>query len=333
MKHILLSHGAGGKEMTMLIEQVFLSRYGSQDFSKDDSATVLLGSHRLAFTTDSFVVDPLFFPGGDIGRLAVAGTVNDLLTAAARPLALSASFILEEGLEIDTLKAIAASMQQTAAECGVTIVTGDTKVVPKGSADKIFITTAGLGLVLRDGVSGAAALPGDKIILTGSVGDHGTAVMLAREKLLEGGEAIASDAAPLTDLVLSLIEAGCAVHTMRDPTRGGIAGSLNEIARQSQVSMEVEEALIPVNPAVAAACEALGLDVFKVANEGKMLIIVAPEDAARALELIQGKRYGTQAAIIGAVGDKPAGRVKVRTTIGTSRILDPPSGDLLPRIC
>ncbi len=333
MKHILLSHGAGGKEMTMLIEQVFLSRYGSQDFSKDDSATVLLGSHRLAFTTDSFVVDPLFFPGGDIGRLAVAGTVNDLLTAAARPLALSASFILEEGLEIDTLAAIAASMQQTAAECGVTIVTGDTKVVPKGSADKIFITTAGIGLVLRDGVSGAAALPGDKIILTGSVGDHGTAVMLAREKLLEGGEAIASDAAPLTDLVLSLIEAGCAVHTMRDPTRGGIAGSLNEIARQSQVSMEVEEALIPVNPAVAAACEALGLDVFKVANEGKMLIIVAPEDAARALELIQGKRYGTQAAIIGAVGDKPAGRVKVRTTIGTSRILDPPSGDLLPRIC
>ncbi|MCX5889317.1 MAG: hydrogenase expression/formation protein HypE [Deltaproteobacteria bacterium] len=333
MKHILLSHGAGGKEMTMLIEQVFLSRYGSQDFSKDDSATVLLGSHRLAFTTDSFVVDPLFFPGGDIGRLAVAGTVNDLLTAAARPLALSASFILEEGLEIDTLKAIATSMQQTAAECGVTIVTGDTKVVPKGSADKIFITTAGLGLVLRDGVSGAAALPGDKIILTGSVGDHGTAVMLAREKLLEGGEAIASDAAPLTDLVLSLIEAGCAIHTMRDPTRGGIAGSLNEIARQSQVSMEVEEALIPVNPAVAAACEALGLDVFKVANEGKMLIIVAPEDAARALELIQGKRYGTQARIIGAVGDKPAGRVKVRTTIGTSRILDPPSGDLLPRIC
>ena len=186
---------------------------------------------------------------------------------------------------------------------------------------------------MRDGVSGAAALPGDKIILTGSVGDHGIAVMLTREKLLEGGEAIASDVAPLTDLVLSLIEAGCSVHTMRDPTRGGIAGSLNEIARQSQVSMEVEEALIPVKPAVAAACEALGLDVFKVANEGKMLIIVAPEDAAQALELIQGKRYGTQARIIGAVGEKPAGRVTIRTTIGTSRILDPPSGDLLPRIC
>ena len=333
MKHILLSHGAGGREMTMLIEQVFLSRYGSKDFSADDSATLPLGSHRLAFTTDSFVVDPLFFPGGDIGRLAVAGTVNDLLTAAARPLALSASFILEEGLEIDILSAIAASMQQAANECGVTIVTGDTKVVPKGSADKVFITTAGLGLVLRSGISGAAAAPGDKIILTGSVGDHGTAVMLAREKLLEGGEAIASDAAPLTELVLRLIEADCALHAMRDPTRGGIAGSLNEIARQSQVSMEVEEALIPVKPAVAAACEALGLDVFKVANEGKMLIIVAPEDASRALELIRGSRYGAEARIIGEVGAKPAGRVTVRTTIGTARLLDPPSGDLLPRIC
>ncbi|HEY9074220.1 MAG TPA: AIR synthase-related protein, partial [Desulfobaccales bacterium] len=183
------------------------------------------------------------------------------------------------------------------------------------------------------GISGAAAAPGDRIILTGSVGDHGTAVMLAREKLLEGGEAIASDAAPLTELVLRLIESDCAVHAMRDPTRGGIAGSLNEIARQSQVSMEVEEALIPVKPAVAAACEALGLDVFKVANEGKMLIIVAPEDASRALELVKGSRYGAEARIIGAVGAQPAGRVTVRTTIGTARLLDPPSGDLLPRIC
>jgi hydrogenase expression/formation protein HypE len=332
-KQILLSHGAGGKEMTMLIEQVFLSRYGAADFSGDDSATLFLGSHRLAFTTDSIVVDPLFFPGGDIGRLAVAGTVNDLLTAAARPLALSASFILEEGLEIDTLAAVAASMQQTAAECGVNIVTGDTKVVPKGSADKLFITTAGLGLVVRPGVSGAAAQAGDKIILTGSVGDHGTAVMLAREKLLEGGEAIASDAAPLTGLILKLLESGCAVHVMRDPTRGGIAGSLNEIARQSRVAMEIAEALIPVKPAVAAACEALGLDVFKVANEGKMLIIVAPEDASRALDLIRGSRYGSEARLIGEVKAGPAGRVTVRTTFGTARLLDPPSGDLLPRIC
>jgi hydrogenase expression/formation protein HypE len=278
------------------------------------------------------VVDPLFFPGGDIGRLAVAGTVNDLLTAAARPLVLSASFILEEGLEISVLQAIAESMRATADEAGVAIVTGDTKVVPKGSADKVFITTAGVGLVLRPGVSGAAARPGDEIILTGSVGDHGTAVMLAREKLLDG-EAIASDAAPLSGLVLNLLEEDCKIHAMRDPTRGGIAAALNEIARQSQVSMEIIENRVPVQPAVAAACEALGLDVFKVANEGKMLILVAPEDAAKALFIIRRSPYGETARVIGKVGEGPAGRVQVRTVIGTARILDPPSGDLLPRIC
>jgi hydrogenase expression/formation protein HypE len=318
--------------MTALIDEVFLARFGDPNRVGDDSATFLLESHQLAFTTDSFVVDPLFFPGGDIGRLAVAGTVNDLLTAAARPLMLSASFILEEGLEIAILEAIADSMNRTAAEAGVAIVTGDTKVVPKGSADKVFITTAGVGLVLRPGVSGIAAAAGDAILLTGSVGDHGTAVLLAREKLLDG-EAIASDAAPLTGLVLNLLEAGIEVHTMRDPTRGGIASALNEIARQSQVAMEIHEARVPVAPAVAAACEALGLDVFKVANEGKMLIIVAPADADRALALVQQSPYGHEARIIGQVSAAPAGRVQVRTVIGTSRILDPPSGDLLPRIC
>jgi hydrogenase expression/formation protein HypE len=332
MSRILLSHGAGGREMTALIEEVFLARFGVQDAPGDDSATVLLESHQLAFTTDSFVVDPLFFPGGDIGRLAVAGTVNDLLTAAARPLVLSASFILEEGLEIAVLQAVAESMRETAAEAGVTIVTGDTKVVPKGSADKLFITTSGVGLVLRPGVSGAAALPGDAVILTGSVGDHGTAVMLAREKLLDG-DAIASDAAPLTGLVLKLLEAGCEVHAMRDPTRGGIAAALNEIARQSQVAIEISEARIPVKPAVAGACEALGLDVFQVANEGKMLIIVAPGDADRALDLVQSSPYGREARRIGRVTEAPPGRVQVRTVIGTARLLDPPSGDLLPRIC
>jgi hydrogenase expression/formation protein HypE len=332
MKRILLSHGAGGREMAALIQEVFLARYGQADAPGDDSAILSLGSHQLAFTTDSFVVDPLFFPGGDIGRLAVAGTVNDLLTAAAQPLALAASFILEEGLEVATLAAIAESMRRTAAECGVSIVTGDTKVVPKGSADKVFITTAGVGLILRPGVSGGAARVGDRIILTGSVGDHGTAVMLAREKLLDG-EAILSDAAPLTGEVMSLLQAGLEIHAMRDPTRGGLAAALNEIARQSQVFMEIDEARVPVKPAVAAACEALGLDVFKVANEGKMLIIVAPGDASRALEILQSSRYGQEARIIGAVGDGEAGRVQVRTLIGTARILDPPSGDLLPRIC
>jgi hydrogenase expression/formation protein HypE len=332
MSRILMSHGAGGREMAALIDEVFLARYGCPDRTGDDSATILLGSHQLAFTTDSFVVDPLFFPGGDIGRLAVAGTVNDLLTAAARPLVLSASFILEEGLEISVLQAIAESMRQTAAEAGVAIVTGDTKVVPRGSADKVFITTAGVGEVLRSGVSGAAARPGDEIILTGSVGDHGTAVMLAREKLLDG-EAIASDTAPLTALVLNLLEENCQIHAMRDPTRGGIAAALNEIARQSQVAMEIIESRVMVQPGVAAACEALGLDVFKVANEGKMLIIVAPEDAAKALFIIRRSPYGETARVIGKVHESPPGRVQVRTVIGTARILDPPSGDLLPRIC
>ena len=332
MSRILLSHGAGGREMAALIDEVFLARYGDPNRVGDDSAIVLVESHRLAFTTDSFVVDPLFFPGGDIGRLAVAGTVNDLLTAAARPLVLSASFILEEGLEIDTLRVIAESMRETAAEAGVAIVTGDTKVVPKGSADKVFITTAGVGLVLAPGVSGAAARPGDEIILTGTVGDHGAAVLLAREKLLDG-EAIRSDAAPLTGLVLNLLDEGVEIHAMRDPTRGGIASALNEIARQSQVAMEIIESRVPVAPPVAAACEALGLDVFQVANEGKMLIIVAPEDAAKALFIIRRSPYGESARVIGQVTPAPPGRVTVKTIIGTTRLLDPPSGDLLPRIC
>jgi hydrogenase expression/formation protein HypE len=318
--------------MAQLIDQVFLAGYGPPGFVGDDSAVVSVGGSRLAFTTDSFVVHPLFFPGGDIGRLAVAGTINDLLTAAARPLALSASFIIEEGLEIATLRAIAGSMRETAMECGVAIVTGDTKVVPRGSADKVFITTAGVGEILRTGVSGGAARPGDRIILTGSMGDHGTAVMLAREKLLEV-PGIVSDAAPLTELVLNLLESGSAIHAMRDPTRGGVAASLNEIARQSQVAVEIDETRVLIKPGVAAACEALGLDVFKVANEGKMLIFVAPQDADRALEVVRRSRYGQEARIIGEVQEASTPRVQIRTLIGTARLLDPPSGELLPRIC
>lgn len=332
MDLVLLSHGAGGLEMTALINKVFLSRYGNAAFQGDDSATLLVGSQHLALTTDSYVVTPIFFPGGDIGRLAVSGTVNDLLTAAARPLALSASFIIEEGLEIKVLERIAQSMRETAAECGVAIVTGDTKVVPRGSADQLFITTSGVGEVLRHGVSGAAALPGDKIILTGSVGDHGATVMLARENLLEG-TSLSSDVAPLTEIVFNLLGAGLEIHAMRDPTRGGIASSLNEIARQSQVCLEIEETAVKVKPGVAAACEALGLDVFKVANEGKMLIFVAPGDAQKALATVRASRYGADAEIIGLVQAGPPGRVQVRTSIGTARILDPPSGELLPRIC
>jgi len=318
--------------MTDLIEQVFLAAYGGDGFSRDDSAVLSVGGANLAFTTDSFVVDPIFFPGGDIGRLAVAGTVNDLLTAGARPVAIAASFIIEEGLEVGDLKSIAVSVRAAADEANVRIVTGDTKVVPHGSADRVFITTSGVGAVLRPGISGASAKPGDKVILTGSIGDHGTAVMLAREKLLDT-EAIVSDVAPLTEMILRLMESGCDIHAMRDPTRGGIASSLNEIAAQSQVSIEIDEALIRVKPAVNAACEALGIEPFFVANEGKMVIVVAARDADRALEIARSSRYGEEAEIIGQVGHVPPGRVSVKTTIGTSRVLQSPSGELLPRIC
>lgn len=314
--------------MVEFIERFFLS--GSP--VGDDSAVLAVESSRIAFTTDSFVVDPIFFPGGDIGRLAIAGTVNDLLTAASRPLAISSSFIIEEGFPTDHLHEIVAGMRSTADEARVSIVTGDTKVVPKGSADKVFVTTAGVGVVMRPGVSGSAAAPGDKVILTGSVGDHGIAVMLARENLLEG-ESIESDAAPLTDIVLSLIEADCEVHAMRDPTRGGIASALNEIAVQSKVAIEIDERSVPVKPGVRAACEALGLDPFQVANEGKMLILVAPDDAERSLSIVRATQYGEEAAIIGEVLPSPPGRVQLRTSIGTTRILDMPSGELLPRIC
>jgi hydrogenase expression/formation protein HypE len=332
MDRVLLSHGAGGREMGELIRRVFLAAYGSEVSQPDDSAVLRLDSPDIAFTADSFVVSPLFFPGGDIGRLAVAGTVNDLLTAGARPLVLSASFIVEEGFSIEDLHSIANSMAQTAAEAGVAIITGDTKVVPRGAADGLFITTSGVGRILIPGISGSAVLAGDRVILTGSVGDHGTAVMLAREKLL-AGEDIRSDTAPLTELVLQIINAGLPVHAMRDPTRGGVAAAANEIARQSQILVEINEIDVPVKPGVAATCEALGLEILQVANEGKMLIFVAPEAADKTLDLIRASRYGREARLIGTVKSDPPGRVHLRTQLGTTRRLDPPTGELLPRIC
>ncbi len=332
MDRVLMSHGAGGREMAALIQQVFLARYGPADFAGDDSACLTLNSSRIAFTTDAFVVSPLFFPGGDIGHLAVAGTVNDLITAGARPVALSASFILEEGLPLDTLEHLAQSMREAAAASNVAIVTGDTKVVPKGAADQVFITTAGIGEILRPGLSGAGARPGDAILLNGSLGDHGVTVMLARENLLSGAH-ICSDVAGLTGLILPLLEQGLEIHAMRDPTRGGIAAALNEIARQSQVCLEIAEDRIPVKPAVAAACEALGLDVYQVANEGKMLIFLPETEADQALALLRQSPLGAEAQLIGRVTGGPAGRVQVRTALGTTRLLPPPEGELLPRIC
>ena len=318
--------------MVRLIDQVFRSCYSPAGVSQDDSAILTVATGNLAFTTDAFVVSPLFFPGGDIGRLAVAGTVNDLLTAAAQPLALAVAFILEEGLPVADLERIAASMRESAAEAGVSIVTGDTKVVPRGAADQVFITTSGVGRILQPGVSGGAAQPGDAVLLTGSVGDHGTAVMLTRENLVTG-TAIASDAAPLTDIVLNLVAAGIPLHVLRDPTRGGLAATLNEIAGQAQVAIEIQEDQVPVQPAVAAACEALGLDPLTVANEGKMVVMVPPAESERALAVIRSSRYGQGAARIGTVLPSPAGRVQVRTSFGTARLLEMPAGELLPRIC
>ena len=318
--------------MLQLIDSVFRRGYSPAAVSQDDSAVVTVAQADLAFTTDAFVVSPPFFPGGDIGRLAVAGTVNDLLTAAARPLVLAAAFILEEGFPLADLERIVASMQATAAEAGVSIVTGDTKVVPRGAADQVFITTTGLGAILRPGVSGAAAQPGDAVLLTGTLGDHGTAVLLARENLLSGAPVV-SDAAPLTDIVLNLVAAGINLHALRDPTRGGLAATLNEIAGQAQVAIEVQEERIPIHPAVTAACEALGFDPLTVANEGKMVVIVPAAEAGAALDIIRGSRYGEHAAHIGTVLGGPPGRVQVRTPFGTARLLDLPAGELLPRIC
>jgi len=318
--------------MLQLIASVFRRGYSPEGVGQDDSAVVTVAPGQLAFTTDAFVVSPPFFPGGDIGRLAVAGTVNDLLTAAARPLALAAAFILEEGFPLADLERIVASMQATAAEAGVNIVTGDTKVVPRGAADQVFITTTGLGAVLQPGVSGAAAQPGDAVLLTGTIGDHGTAVLLARENLLSDAP-IVSDAAPLTEIVLNLVAEGITLHALRDPTRGGLAATLNEIAGQAQVAMEIQEDQIPIHPAVTAACEALGFDPLTVANEGKMVVIVPAAEAAAALSIIRRSRYGENAAHIGTVLAGPPGRVQIRTPFGTARLLDLPTGELLPRIC
>jgi len=318
--------------MAELIERVFVARLGTGDPPGDDAARVD-SSGRLVFTTDAFVVDPIFFPGGDIGKLAVCGTVNDLAAGGARPVALSASFILEEGLLLADLERIVDSMARTAEEAGVRVICGDTKVVPRGSADKVYITTAGVGAV-PDGVevSGAAARPGDVVLVNGPIGDHGLAVLSVREGL-EFESPIESDCAPLAGLVENLLQAAPAVHALRDPTRGGLATALNEIARQSGVGIEVEEASVPVDESVAAACELLGLDPLYAANEGKMIVVVAGNEAAAALASVRSDPLGAGAAIIGRVTESPTRRVLLRTTLGTHRILDRHVGEQLPRIC
>lgn len=331
---ILLGHGSGGQLSANLLRDVFLPLFSNPVLDRlDDQAVVEIGGARLAFTTDSFVVKPLFFPGGDIGSLAVHGTVNDLAMGGATPLYLSAGFIIEEGFPIEDLRRIAGSMSKAAAEAGVAIVTGDTKVVERGKGDGVFINTTGIGVVAADvRISADRARPGDVVILSGYIGDHGTAILASREGL-EFETTIQSDSAPLHDLVVQMLSVSRNIRCLRDPTRGGLSSTLNEIAEQSKVAIEIEERNVPVRDEVRGACELLGLDPLYVANEGKLVAVVAPEDASAVLDAMRRHARGESAAVIGVVGEGSPGMVTMRTAFGSSRIVDLLPGGQLPRIC
>jgi hydrogenase expression/formation protein HypE len=343
-EQITLAHGSGGRAMHELVEGLFLEylRNPLLEALEDQAVFELAGgpgTSRLAFTTDSYVVTPIFFPGGDIGRLAVNGTVNDLCVSGARPLYLSVGFILEEGFPIADLRRILTSMRAAATEAGVEIVTGDTKVVQKGSADKIFINTSGIGVIetpIR--LSASRAQVGDKVIVSGRVGDHGTTIMIARGEL-ELETEVESDTAPLNLLVREMIEESArvasiaAIHCLRDPTRGGVATTLNEIALASDVCIEILEDLIPVREEVKGACEILGLDPLYVANEGRLIAIVSAEVAEPLVARMRENVYGREACIIGEVKAEPQGIVAMRTGFGGTRIVDMLVGEQLPRIC
>jgi len=348
--HITLAHGSGGRAMHDLIEGLFLDYFRNPLLERlEDQAVFDIAANaptsnghastRLAYSTDSYVVSPVFFPGGDIGKLAINGTVNDLAMSGARPLYLSSGFILEEGFAIDDLKKILASMRDAAAEAGVTVVTGDTKVVQKGSADKIFINTSGIGIVEAPlNLSASRAQPGDKVLLSGMLGDHGTTIMIARGEL-ELETDIESDCAPLNSLVAEMIDeasklnALAGLHCLRDPTRGGLATTLNEIALSAEVCIEIKEELIPVREEVKGACEILGLDPLYVANEGKLVAIVSADLAEPLVSRMKQHRYGADACIIGEVKNEPQGIVSMRTGFGGTRIVDMLVGEQLPRIC
>lgn len=333
-ERISLACGSGGRAMHALLEKVIFPRLNNPLFQGEEDAALLpFDGVTLAFTTDSYVVSPLFFPGGDIGRLAVNGTVSDLAMRGAIPLYLSLGLILEEGLPLADLERILDSMEQAAREARVQVVTGDTKVVARGQADGLFINTSGVGLVPPGiAISAANAQVGDSLILNGGLGEHGIAVLSQREGL--GFEAeVVSDTAPLNGLVAEMLSAGRGIHALRDPTRGGLAASLNEIARSSRVGIVLEEEALPIQPAVAAACELLGLDPLYLANEGKMIACVHPADAGKILSRMRGHRYGREARIIGRVTADHPGRVILKTAIGGSRIVDIPAGEILPRIC
>lgn len=336
MEHdtIQLAHGSGGKLSAELIKKLFLPRFSNAILNKlEDQAVLAFPPGRLALTTDSFVVDPVFFPGGNIGDLAVNGTVNDICMGGATPLYLSAAFIIEEGLPMESLHRILLSMELAAKQAGVKIVTGDTKVVSRGNCDKIFINTTGVGVVPPEiQISAANLQVGDKIIISGTIADHGMAIMTSREGLSFQSR-VQSDTAALNGLVDEMLGFAHDIHAMRDPTRGGVAATLNEFAGSSQVGIAIYEEAIPVLPDVRGACEVLGIDPLYVANEGKLIAVVSPARAEDILQIVKAHPLGKQGALIGEVVDDHAGIVAMRTGLGSSRIVDMPVGEQLPRIC
>jgi hydrogenase expression/formation protein HypE len=332
-KKVTLAHGAGGKQTAELIKEVFQEHFSNPEFTADDAAVLSIGGGKLAMSTDGFIVSPYEFNGGNIGKLSICGTVNDLACMGAKPLYLTCSFIIEEGFSMEKLEEIATSMEQTAKEAGVKIVAGDTKVVGKGQADNVFITTTGIGMIL-DGVetSGAYAKPGDAIIVTGDIGRHGCTILLERENL--GIEAdIKSDCAPLWGTVESMIATTKDIHVIRDATRGGVGTVLYEIAAESNVGILLDSASIPVDPAVKGVCGMLGLDPLYLANEGTLVVIAPKEQVPALLDVLKKGKYSKNAAVIGEVTDQMPGKVTVTTEIGAQTLLPQPGGELLPRIC
>jgi hydrogenase expression/formation protein HypE len=335
LDRVVIGHGGGGRLSAELIEHLFLPAFGeaARDATPTDAAVLDVGGVRLAFTTDTYVVRPLFFPGGNIGDLAVHGTINDLAMAGATPLALSTGFVLEEGLEMDVLGRIATAMGRAATVAGVRLVTGDTKVVDTGHGDGLFVNTSGIGLVPHGvDVRPERAAPGDVVIVSGPIGLHGMAVLSVREGL-EFGTELRSDSAPLHRLVAAMLAAHRDLHVLRDPTRGGLAASLCEIAETAAVGVVLDEPAVPVPPAVEAACGFLGLDPLHVANEGKLVAFVAPEAAETVLAAMRATPEGRDAAVVGRVTEEHPGLVVARTALGTSRVVDRPLGEQLPRIC
>ena len=333
MKRILLDHGMGGLASSRLISEIFIKHLSNEILDSLDDAAYLEVSPKLSFSTDTYTIDPIFFPGGDIGSLCVSGTVNDIAMLGARPKYLSCGFIIEEGFLLSDLEKIVKSMAHTAKKAGVLVVTGDTKVVPKGSVDKIFINTSGIGEVILDiPLSGKRASPGDKVIINGTIGDHGLAIFTAREGLDLNFD-IKSDCAPVNNLILKLIENIPEIHVMRDPTRGGVATTLNEIAIQSNVCIELFEDALPIKSGVKEGCDILGLDPLYLANEGKFICILPEKYVKPALEILREDHLGKHAALIGEVTDTPKGKVVLNTKIGGKRLLSMLEGEHLPRIC